>query len=76
MRILSAGIVREMIFDDETEKAKYVGELKKSGKEYKILSADVCTLQFKGDDKKYPYLLYMKQDGGYELCQEIQEREG
>lgn len=79
MKILSAGIVREIVFDDEEEEAKYLESLKKCGKEgqnYLIFTADDCKLKFKDDEKLYPYLVYIKQDGKYELCQELQERDG
>ena len=54
MKILSAGIVREIVFDDEEEKAKYLESLKKCGKEgknYLIFTADDCKLKFKDDEK-------------------------
>lgn len=44
MKILSAGIVREIVFDDEEEKAKYLESLKKCGKEGKTtLSSPLTT---------------------------------
>lgn len=68
-KLLSAGIIREFVFDTEEEKDSYKNFLACKGKAYQILREGMLTIP--GKEPKH-WLLTIEQYNNNRLCREVQ----
>ena len=73
MKILSAGLVKSIVFENEQERDEYISTLTKhKEKDYAVLEKGDTKLN--GATKFQPYLLVIEQYEDYGLCYDIDVR--